>query len=534
MLRFSKHERDTWQNLRNGELRDGCEMTDMSRRTLLTGATAVAVTAVMRRVAKAHPGPIGKPHELLDGYDALGLAALVKAKQVNASELLEAAIARTEILNPRYNFMAQKLYDRGRAQIKAGLPHGLFAGVPWLLKDLNIHIAGERTGQGSRFYNDYRATQTSELVKRHEAAGLVIFGKTTTPEFGLTGTTESLAYGLTRNPWNPEYIAGGSSGGSAVAVAAGVLPAAHATDGGGSIRIPASCCGLVGLKPSRGRVPMGPARTEGWGGLSVHHAVTKTVRDSAALLDVTHGLEPGSRYGAPAPSQGFLAQVGKAPGRLRIALAITPPSHAPVDPEVIAATQRVAKLCESLGHRVEEATPPLDAASYGVASFALIASSVAADVLDRATATGITPDDKVLEKMTLAFVEYGKQVTGMDYVRANNSIQAMAVAVAQFMASYDIILQPTVAAPPLKLGQIDLSNKDDFKTWGARAGAWAAYTGFYNGTGQPSMSLPLGMASSGLPIGVMFTGRYAEEALLFRLAAQLERAAPWQGRHPVV
>jgi amidase len=509
-------------------------MTEISRRTLLTGTIGVAAATAIGRVAKTHASPVGKPHELLDGYDALGLAALVKAKKVSATELLEAAIARTEALNPRYNFMAQKLYEYGRAQIKPGLPHGPFTGVPWLLKDLNVFIAGERTGQGSRLYNDYRATLTSELVKRHQAAGLIIFGKTTTPEFGLTATTESLAYGLTRNPWNPEHVAGGSSGGSAVAVAAGILPAAHATDGGGSIRIPASCCGLVGLKPSRGRVPMGPPRTEGWGGLSVHHAVTKTVRDSAALLDATHGLEPGSRYGAPAPSQGFLAQVGKAPGKLRIALAITPPSRAPVDPEVVAATQKVAKLCESLGHHVEEATPPLDAAGYGAASFALIASSVAADVLDRAKATGITPDDKVLEKMTLAFVEYGKQVTGMDYVRANNAIQAMAVAVAQFMASYDVILQPTVAAPPLKLGQIDLSNKDDFATWGARAGAWAAYTGFYNGTGQPSMSLPLGMSTSGLPIGVMFTARYAEEALLFRLAGQLERAAPWQGRHPVV
>jgi len=509
-------------------------MTEISRRTLLTGATAVAVTAAMGKIVRAQRGPVGKPHELLDGYDALGLAALVKAKQVSASELLEAAIARAEALNPRFNFLAQKLYDYGRAQIKAGLPQGMFTGVPWLLKDLHINIAGERTGQGSRFYKDYRATVTSELVKRHKAAGLVIFGKTTTPEFGLTATTESLAYGLTRNPWNPERIAGGSSGGSAVAVAAGVLPAAHATDGGGSIRIPASCCGLVGLKPSRGRVPMGPPRTEGWNGLSAHHAVTRTVRDSAALLDVTHGLEPGSRYGAPAPSEGFLAQVGKAPGRLRIALAITPPSHAPVDPEVIAATQQAAKLCESLGHHVEEAPPPLDAASYGAATFAVIGSSVAADVLDRAKATGITPDDKVLEKMTLAFVEYGKGVTGMDYARANNGIQAMAVAVAQFMAKYDVILQPTVAAPPLELGRIDLSNKDDFATWGARAGAFAAYTGFYNGTGQPSMSLPLGMTKNGLPIGAMFTGRYAEEALLFRLAAQLEQAAPWQGRRPTV
>lgn len=466
--------------------------------------------------------------------DALGLAELVRKRQVSPLELLEAAIARAEALNPRYNFMAQKLYDYGRERIRAGLPQGPFTGVPWLIKDLNTHIAGQRTGQGSRFYADFRATQTSELVRRYEKAGLVIFGKTTTPEFGLTGTTESVAYGATRNPWNPAHIAGGSSGGAAAAVAAGVLPAAHATDGGGSIRIPASCCGLFGLKPSRGRVPMGPSRTEGWGGMSTHHAVTWSVRDSAALLDATHGLEPGSRYGAPAPAEGFLAQVGRKPGRLRVALMLSPPAGSPVDPECIEATRAAARLCESLGHHVEDAAPRIDAAAFGMASFVLIGASVAADVQDRAKALGVTPGPELLEPMTLGFVGFGNQTKGMDFARANNTMQAIATEVAAFMERYDVILSPTLAAPPLPIGTINLSPGVDFQTWGQRAGAFAPFTGVFNGTGQPSMSVPLGMSKAGLPIGVQFTGRYAAEDLLFRLAAQLEDAAPWRSRRPTI
>ncbi|WP_298670531.1 amidase [uncultured Sphingomonas sp.] len=467
---------------------------------------------------------------LLGERDALGLAALVKAGEVSPAELLEAAIARAEALDPQFNFMAQRHYDRARAAIARGLPDGPLAGVPWLLKDLNTYIEGELTENGSRLYRGNRATQSSELVRRIERVGMVIFGKTTTPEFGLTGTTESALCGATRNPWNPAHIAGGSSGGAAVAVAAGVLPAAHATDGGGSIRIPASCCGLFGLKPSRGRVPMGPARTEGWGGLSAHHAVTHSVRDSAAILDATHGIEPGSRYGAPAPAEGFLAQVGRDPGRLRIALMTAPPSGSPVDPECVAATRAAARLCESLGHIVEEAAPAIDAAAFGQASFVLIGASVAADVEQRAAAIGRAVGPDVLEPITLGFVDYGRHTTGMDFARANATVQEIAVTVARFMADYDVILSPTLGTLPLEIGVIGLTPPSDFETWGRLASTFASFTGVYNGTGQPSMSVPLGMSESGLPIGVMFTARYAEEALLFRLAAQLETAAPWACR----
>ena len=320
-----------------------------TRRDVLAGSIAVAASAAAGGVAQA------ASRNVLDDHDALGLAELVKTKQVSASELLEASIARAEAYNPRFNFMAHKLYERARAAVAKGVPEGPFQGVPWLIKDLNTNIAGELTEQGSRLFKGNRATVTSELVKRQERAGLVIFGKTTSPEFGLTGTTESTLMGATRNPWNPERIAGGSSGGAAAAVASGVLPAAHATDGGGSIRIPASCCGLFGLKPSRGRVPMGPPLTEGWGGMSAHHAVTRSVRDSAALLDATHGLELGSRYSAPTPERPFLQEVGRDPGRLRIALDVTTMMGTPVDPEVIAAVRNAAQLCEKLGHSVEEA-----------------------------------------------------------------------------------------------------------------------------------------------------------------------------------
>lgn len=501
---------------------------DVTRRESMAGVGAAALLGMAPAAVaatRAHP---------LDSHDAIGLADLVATRQVSAGELLDAAIARAEAMNPRFNFMAQKHYDYGRAAIAKGLPKGPFQGVPWLLKDLNTYIAGLPTENGSRFFKGNRPDVTSELVKRIEKAGFVIFGKTTVPELGLTGTTENKLTGDTRNPWNPRHIAGGSSGGAAAAVAVGVLPAAHATDGGGSIRIPASCCGLFGLKPSRGRVPMGPPRTEGWGGLSVHHAVTRSVRDSAAILDATHGVEPGSRYGAPTADGSFLSQVGKAPGRLRIALMLNAPAGSPVDPQCVEAARKAAKLCESLGHHVEEAAPKLDVAAIGAASFALIGASVAADMLDRAKATGVAIGPDVLEPITLGFVGYGQKVTGMDVARANNALQAAAITMAQFMTNYDMILSPTLAAPPLPLGQINLTPDVDFAAWGQRASTFSPFAQVANLTGQPAMSVPLAMSSDGLPIGVMFLGRYGDEAGLFRLAAQLETAAPWRDRRPAL
>lgn len=501
----------------------------VTRREMVSGAVAFAGMAAAPGLAAAK-----QASSPLDTHDAMGLAQLVRDRQVSPAELLDAAIGKAEALNPRFNFMAQKHYDYGRAAIANGLPEGPFRGVPWLLKDLNTYIAGLKTENGSRFFRGYRPEVTSELVRRIEKSGFVIFGKTCVPELGLTGTTENKITGDTRNPWNPAHIAGGSSGGAAAAVAAGVLPAAHATDGGGSIRIPASCCGLFGLKPSRGRVPMGPPRTEGWGGLSVHHAVTRSVRDSAAILDATQGPEPGSRYAAPTPCESFLSQVGKAPGKLRIALMLDAPAGSPVDPECVEAARKAAHLCESLGHRVEEAAPKLDMAAIGAATFVLIASNVAADMLDRSKVTGIAIGPDVLEPITLGFVAYGQKTTGMDFARANNTLQAAALTMARFMADYDVILSPTVAAPPLPLGRINLSPDVGFEQWGARTGGFSPFTQIENLTGQPAMSVPLAMSATGLPIGVMFVGRYGDEATLFRLGGQLEAAAPWKDRRPPI
>lgn len=276
---------------------------------------------------------------------------------------------------------------------------------------------------------------------------------------------------------------------------------------------------------------MGPGRTEGWGGLSTHHAVTWSVRDSAAILDATWGVEPGSRYGAPDPEGSFLSNVTRKPGRLRIALMLDPMAHTPVDPECIAATRAAAQLCESLGHHVEEAAPRLDPAALSFASFAIIGSSIAADVADRAKATGIDPS-QTLEPITQGFIEYGKRFSAMDYARANVVFQQAASTMAEFMASYDLILTPTLAAPPLPLGRVNLTPDCDFETWGQRASTFAAFTQIANFTGQPGMSVPLAMSSAGLPIGIQFLGRYGREDVLFRLAGQLERAAPWTERRP--
>ncbi|MDT0576020.1 amidase family protein [Croceicoccus sp. F390] len=497
-------------------------MTSLSRRKVLATGAAGAVVAALPATAMAAV----RRMELLDDFDAIGLARLVTTRQVSAAELLDLAVARVEETNPRFNFMAHKFYDRAKQAIAAGLPDGPFRGVPWLLKDLNTNLEGTPAGEGSRYYAGNISQFTSELVRRHQQAGLVIFGKTTSPEFGLTATTESAATGITRNPWDPERIAGGSSGGSGAAVAAGVLPMAHATDGGGSIRIPASCCGLFGMKPSRGRVPMGPGLTEGWGGLSVHHAVTRSVRDSALLLDMTHGIEPGSRYSAPTPDGTFLSYLRKHPGQLRVALALSPPAGTPVDPECVAAARDAARLLQSLGHKVEEAAPKVDVAALGAANFALLSTAMVARIDARAKETGIAPSPDVLEPVPLMFYNIGKQTDGAAVARAHETFQRAAYAVGVFMEDYDIIVSPTLATPPPPVGRLGLSPAD-FTAWGEEVSAFTPFTGLFNVTGQPSMSLPLALSAKGLPIGVQMTGRYGAEATLFSLAAQVEQAQPW-------
>lgn len=462
-------------------------------------------------------------------HDALGLAALVQRREVTARELAEVAVARAEAVNPQINAIATPLYDSALAA-DAFDADGPLAGVPWAVKDLGQEIAGVRVTSGSRMFQDKVATADSEGVRRMRAAGLNILCTSTTPEFGLTVSTESRLFGRTRNPWSLDRIAGGSSGGAAALVAAAVMPAAHATDGGGSIRVPAACCGLFGLKPSRGRTPIGPGRTEGWNGMSVSHAVTRSVRDSAAILDATHGPELGSRYVAPPPRQGtYLEAASRHPGRLRIALQRAPASGVAVDPAVIAALEDAARLCESLGHIVEDAAPGIDAAALGRSQTAVIAAATAAVFLARAEALGreITAEDR--EEATAAYIHLGQRANALELAAADQAFQAAAIAVAKFQQTFDVILLPTLAKPPVALGLLSLDQP--VAAYGAAVQAFSPFCALANMTGQPAMSVPLAW-TEGLPIGIQFMARLGEEETLFSLAHQLEEARPWFDRRP--
>jgi Asp-tRNA(Asn)/Glu-tRNA(Gln) amidotransferase A subunit family amidase len=465
----------------------------------------------------------------LDRYDALGLGDLVTRGEVTPAELLDRAIARVEAVNPTINAVVLKHYDEARAQLAANPPAGAFAGVPFLLKDLNIGLAGTVTSEGCRAFASQVAPADTTLVQRAKAAGMVVFGKTASPEFGLTTTTESRLWGQTRNPWGLDRIAGGSSGGAAAAVAARISPIAHASDGGGSIRIPASCCGLFGLKPSRGRVPTGPGAGIGWNGLSCQHAVSVSVRDSAALLDALSGSEIGDSIVAPT-SGSYRQAAGRAPGRLRIALVEQAANGAALHPDCRDAVLDAARLCESLGHAIEPADLDIDAASLGEAMTACIAVDIATR-LDRCAAERgrpITEDD--VEAVTWRFAERGRTVTGQAYAAARRLFDETAARYAAGFADFDLVLSPVLAAPPAPLGLLRLDQ--DIGAYARAIGAFSPYTALHNQIGAPAMSVPLYWNAEGLPIGVMFAAPYAREDLLFSLAGQLEGTRPWSGRLP--
>ena len=470
---------------------------------------------------------------LFDREDGLGLAELVRRREVSAKELLDAAITRVERLNPALNAVVTRMYDAARSAIGAGLPSGPFTGVPYLLKDLGVLYAGAVTSGGSRAFADAVADHDSEITARYKRAGLVIFGKTNTPEMGISPSTEPRLFGPTRNPWNPAYSAGGSSGGAGAAVAAGMLPMAHATDGGGSIRIPASCCGLFGLKPTRARNPSGPDAGEGWSGASVGHAVTRTVRDSAALLDATSGPDVGDPYWAPPPTGPFLAEVGRDPGQLRIALATTPWNGKRVDAECADAAQAAARLCERLGHHVTEARPQIDVEALNEAQLIIVSANVrnTLDLRGRARGRPITPDD--VERLTWRRAQEALTLTAADYARAILMVHRTGRAVARFFSGYDILITPTMACTPYPLGVLDMDaeNLDGFIEARLRC---TAFTSLFNSTGNPAMSVPLAWSREGLPIGVQFVSAFGDEARLFRLGAQLETAQPWADRRPRV
>jgi amidase len=464
-------------------------------------------------------------------YDGLGLAELVRRKDVSAKELLDAAIARVDAANPILNAIVTRMDEHGRAAIASGLPSGPFTGVPYLLKDLGALYTGAPTSFGSAFFADNPADHDSEITARYKRAGLVIFGKTNTPEMGLAPSTEPRRFGPTRNPWNLEYSAGGSSGGSAAAVAAGIVPMAHATDGGGSIRIPASACGLVGLKPTRARNPLGPDAGEGWGGASVGHAVTRTVRDSAALLDATSGPDLGDPYWAPPPARPFLEEVRRDPGQLRIALTTTAFNGHAVDAECADAARAAAKLCASLGHAVDEARLEIDSQSLAQATRIVIGANVRAALEARAAALGRALTQADVERETWSRATDGGTFTAWEYARSIGVIHRTGRAVARFFTTYDVVLSPTMCRPPQRLGVMDMSGRDPAAYLEA-VFACIGFTSLFNSAGNPAMSLPLAWSKDGLPIGVQIAGRFGDEATLFRLGAQLEAAEPWIDRRP--
>ncbi len=466
-------------------------------------------------------------------YDALGLAELVRRKEVTPAELLEAAIGRVEARNPAVNAVIMKLYDYGRKAIADGLPDGPLRGVPFLMKDLTSPVAGVRMTRGSRFFADTPPSPAdSEHVKRLKRAGLVIFGRTNTCELGLSLTCEPQLHGPTRNPWNVAHISGGSSGGAAAAVGARMLPMAHASDGFGSIRAPAACCGVVGLKPTRSRNTFAPFSGEGLGGVSTEHAVTLSIRDSAALLDATRGAGPGDPYVAPPPAGPYLTEAGANPGKLKIAWTSAAPNGAKVDPECLRLLAGTVKLCTDLGHHVEERDPEIDRAAVVPTFLTLASANTVVNLAGHPTA-GRPAREGEVERITWLTAKMGENISAPDYVRATQTAHRLGRQMAAFHAQWDVLLTPGLSSPAVKLGWLDMM-MDDVNEYWRRVFTFSPFTVWFNLTGQPGLMLPLDMSSGGLPLAVQLVGRFGDEATLIRLGAQLEAARPWFGRKPAL
>ncbi len=466
--------------------------------------------------------------------DGLALAELLRSGELAPAEAVECAAELAAELNGDLNAIVCSDFERAAAAAPAAVEAGgPFAGVPYLLKDLYANATGLPLTNGSRLFADNVPDHDSEMVSRYRRAGLLIAGRTASPEFGLTTSTESAIFGQTRNPWDLERIAGGSSGGAAAAVAAGIVPAAHASDGGGSIRIPASCCGLFGLKPSRARVSLAPDAGEGWAGFSGQHCVSRTVRDSAALLDAVAGPVAGDPYWAPQPARSFLEEAGREPGTLRIALTVEAFNGAPVDEACAAAARAAADLCARLGHEVVEAAPEVDAHALGLATRLIVGANVRATVAERCEVLGREPRDDELEPITRATAATGEQSDAAAYARATRTVQATGRRLAAFFGEgFDVLLSPTMAAPPARLGVLSLSNLgDDYLPALLRT---IGFTQLMNVCGNPAASVPLGWAGpdGGLPVGVQIAAPVGGEGVLLRLAAQLERESPWIDRKP--
>lgn len=489
-----------------------------------------------------------------EDYDALGLAELVKKGEVRAADLVEEAIARIERVDPELNAVVTRMHVQARAMAEEPLGDGPFAGVPFVLKDLIVTVPGVPTQSGSRFYRGWVPNEPTELYTRQRAAGLIPVVKTATPEFGLMPVTEPAAFGPTSTPWKKGRTSGGSSGGSGALVAARAVPMGHGGDGGGSIRIPASCCGVFGLKPSRGRTPAGPTAMEHWNGFAIEHALTLSVRDSAALLDATRGFERGAPYGLEAPGRPFLAEVGANTGKLRVAFHIDPAMPGSVHMDCIDAVNDAVGLLEELGHEVVEVPPrhqPMELAQHFLT---VVCANTAVDLEEAEQLVGRKARFEDFEPETWLLGLIGKALSAADLERALRALQQEGRRVAELYADYDVVLTPTLGKPPVPHGALRATGAEAVvqrvaaraklgklieKTGALEQAAKRAYdfipfTPVANFTGQPSMSVPLYWNDEGLPIGTMFTARFGDEAVLFRLAAQLEEARPWRDKRPPI
>ena len=465
-------------------------------------------------------------------YDGMGLADLVRRKEVSAEELLTCALSALDATNPKLNAVVRRLEDEARSALRSGLPDGPFKGVPFLLKDLGADYGGVPTTWGAPFRANNIPETDSELVTRYKRAGLVAFGKTAVPELAMNWGMASSLFGVTRNPWDLERNPGISSGGSAAAVAAGIVPMAHGNDGGGSIRVPASCTGTFGLKPTRHRSPVGPILGDVWNGMVCDHALTRSVRDSAALLDAIAGQDVGAFYIAPHQAKPFLSEIGRDPGRLRLAWTAKAPYGAPTHPDCVAALGSAVRLCADLGHIVEEATLPLPEDGW----------SAFETFLTTEYAAGVDEDDKRLGRQLAAadfdgviwrIIERGRRITAVELARAMRVLHAICRRLSGFFASYDGLITPALAVPQVTHTHFDMKTLDVSGYWRGYL-AYMPFTHPYNIGGQPAMSVPLHWSAEGLPIGVQFVAGVGEEATLFRLAAQLEAARPWADRRPPI
>lgn len=465
--------------------------------------------------------------------DGLGLAELVGAGEVTPAELMEVALAGIERLDPQLNAVVTVLREQAAREVADGLPAGPFTGVPFVIKELVLHAAGVPVQMGSRLAQGLALPHDTELMARFRRAGLVTVATTATPEFGYNATTESVAHGPTRNPWDLGRSSGGSSGGSGAVVSAGITPLAHANDGGGSIRVPASCCGLVGLKPTRGRIPTGPDYGDPLSGLGVEFALTRSVRDAAALLDAVAGPDPGAPHW---PAGGDFASAARTPpGRLRIAWMARPLSGVLVDPSCIAGLHDTVRLLESLGHELVEAAPIVDAEAFLMATKRVWAANTAHWMNGLSAALGRPISEETVEATSLACYRHGSELKATELLQALDIFVTISRSVGQFFTQYDAVLSPTLASPALPLGVLDANAPGlDAEAWTRQVFEFTPFTALYNATGQPAISLPLATSPEGLPIGMQFAGRFADEATLLRLAAQLEMARPWHGRKPPV